>query len=137
MSSFGRARCPLCGAMLRRDRPMGAKCDPCARLGTDPRRHLPADFFDRASIVAALARYDFGAFFRSVRQQTGWSQTTLGGVIGLAQAAISGLERGEHRLRNVEDVAGVSRSLGIPPVRLNFPDIRATVGGQVWPGRSG
>jgi transcriptional regulator with XRE-family HTH domain len=63
-----------------------------------------------------------------VRRLTGWSQTTLGGVIGLDQATISAIERGEHQLRNIDDVAGLARGLAIPPTRLNFPDIRATVG---------
>lgn len=74
-----------------------------------------------------LATYDFQSLFLAVRQLADWSQQTFGGVVGLEQSQISAIERGEHRLRNVEDVASIARGLAIPPVRLNFPDIRATV----------
>ncbi len=125
---IGRARCPQCGALLRRSRRSGELCGPCERVGPEPRSRLPADFYDRAPIVAMLATYDFRSFFLTVRRLADWSQQTFGGVVGLEQSQISAIERGEHRLRNVEDVASIARGLAIPPVRLNFPDIRATVG---------
>ncbi|MGH3908785.1 MAG: helix-turn-helix domain-containing protein [Pseudonocardiaceae bacterium] len=129
MSTIGRPHCTRCGALLRRGRQPGL-CHPCQKVGLDPRAALPADFFDRAPVMADLAVYDFGTFFRTVRGLTSWTQQTLGGVVGLSQATISAIERGEHRLRNVDDVASVARGLAIPPARLNFPDIRATVGQQ-------
>lgn len=135
MATLGRVRCPQCGALLRRDRPAGARCDPCERVGSEPHGTLPADFYDQGPIVAMLAAYDFGPFLRQVRRLTRWSQQTLGGVIGLEQSQISAIERGESRLRNVEHVAGLARALAIPPARLNFPDIRATVGEQADAGR--
>jgi len=110
---------------------MGSKCDPCERAGPDPRRMLPADFYDRAPIVAMLAAYDFGPFFLAVRELTGWTQQTLGGVVGLEQSHISAIERGESQLRNIELIVEVARGLGIPPARLNFREISATVGATV------
>lgn len=127
MTTTGRARCTQCGALLRRNRFVGAKCDPCERVNDDPRGRLPADFYDQAPIVALLRAYDFGPFFRIVRRLAGWSQQTFGGVVGLDQSTISAIERGEHKLRNIDDVASVARGLKIPPTRLNLPDIRATV----------
>jgi transcriptional regulator with XRE-family HTH domain len=96
-------------------------------VGPDPRAKLPADFYDQQPVLGWLAGYDFGPFLRQVRALTGWSQQTLGGVTGLDQPTISAVERGEHRLGHVEDVAALARGLQIPPVRLNFPDIGATV----------
>lgn len=68
MTTTGRARCPQCGALLRRNRLGGATCDPCERVGADPRGKLPAGFYDQAPIVALLRAYDFGPFFRIVRR---------------------------------------------------------------------
>ncbi len=102
-------------------------CGPCERVGSEPRDRLPVDVFDQKPIVAMLAAYDFGSFFRVVRGLAQWSQQTFGGVIGLEQSEISAIERGEHRLRNIETIARIAQSLRIPPARLNFPDIRVTV----------
>jgi hypothetical protein len=97
-------------------------------VGSDPRSKLPADFFDRDPIMAMLGGYEFGPFLLITRRLAHWSQQTLGGVIGLEQSRISAIERGESRLCHVDDVAGMACGLQIPPVRLNFPDISATVG---------
>ncbi|MGQ0776776.1 MAG: helix-turn-helix domain-containing protein [Pseudonocardiales bacterium] len=127
MTSTRRAYCPECGAQLRRGQPIGALCDPCQHGGPDPRQVLPADFYDQARIVAPLGAYDFGVFFRWLRTQADWSQQTLGTVVDMHQAQISAIERGAHRLRDIETVARIVTRLVIPPVRLGFPDIRATV----------
>jgi transcriptional regulator with XRE-family HTH domain len=76
-------------------------------------------------MVAALADYDFRVVFRLLRGQTGWSQQTLGMVVGLDQARISAIERGVSRLRDVGLVAQVATKLWIPPALLGFG---ATVG---------
>lgn len=128
MSTIQRPRCPQCGNRLRLGRQMGDMCDVCQRVEPDPRLRLPAGFYDQDLIVAALGGYDFGSFFRTVRELTEWTQQTLGGVVGLEQSQISAIERGDSQLRNIELIAGVAHGLAIPPVRLNFPDIRATVG---------
>jgi len=107
---------------------MGEMCDVCQLVEPDPRLRLPAGFYDQDLIVAALAAYDFGPFFLTVRELTDWTQQTLGGVVGLEQSQISAIERGDSQLRNIELIAGVANGLAIPPVRLNFPNISATVG---------
>jgi transcriptional regulator with XRE-family HTH domain len=135
MSSIRRARCPQCGARLRRGRRHGELCGPCEQVGPNPRSALPTDFYDREPIPALLTRYDFGPFFVTVRELTGWSQQTLGGVTGLDQTRISAIERGMDRLRDIELIAAVGQGLSIPPVLLNFPDIGVTVGAAGVAGR--
>ena len=133
MTAITRPRCPQCVSPLRRGREPGQRCDPCQEVGPDPRRKLPADFYQWESVLAWLAAYDFGPFFLLVRELTGWSQQTLAGSTGLTQAQISAVERGEHRLRDITDVASLAQALQIPPALLGFPDIRATVSQQEDP----
>ncbi len=129
MAVINRGCCARCGAWLRRARPRAAElCDPCRRLGPDPRRELPSGFYFQDPMVAALAAYDFGAVFRRVRAVTGWSQQTLGELVGTDQARISEIERGQRRLRDVALVARAATGLRIPPVLLGFGDHGTTVG---------
>lgn len=131
MTSTRRAYCPECGALLRRGQPIGALCDPCQNGGPDPSQVLPADFYDQPRIVAPLGVYDFGLFFRRLRTQADWSQQTLGTVIDMHQGQISAIERGAHRLRDIQAVARIATRLVIPPARLGFPDIGTNVVGGV------
>ncbi|MGH3904363.1 MAG: helix-turn-helix domain-containing protein [Pseudonocardiaceae bacterium] len=94
IGTIGRARCPLCGARLRQGRQLGELCNPCERVGLDPGRVLPADFYHREPVAVALASYDIGAFFVEVRRASGWTQQTLAGVLGLTQSHVSAVERG-------------------------------------------
>lgn len=71
-------------------------------------------------MVAALVAYDFAVVFRRVRAVTGWSQQTLGELVGLDQTRVSEIERGQRRLRDVALVARVATGLCIPPVLLGF-----------------
>ncbi|MGH3767589.1 MAG: helix-turn-helix domain-containing protein [Pseudonocardiaceae bacterium] len=129
MTISGRACCARCGAWLRRTRQRGvALCDPCHRAGPDPRRELPPGFFFQDPIAAALANYDFGTVFRTVRERTGWSQQTLGNLVGLDQTRISAIERRICRLRDVGLVARVATGLWIPSILLGFSDRGTTVG---------
>jgi transcriptional regulator with XRE-family HTH domain len=96
-------------------------------VGPDPRHELPPGFYFQDSMVAALAAYDFGFVFRRVRAHTGWSQQTLGQLVGLDQTRISEIERGKRRLRDVALVARVVTGLRIPPVLLGFGDHGTTV----------
>ncbi|MGH3793643.1 MAG: helix-turn-helix transcriptional regulator [Pseudonocardiaceae bacterium] len=128
MTTLGaRTRCSRCNAQLRRDRPPGALCGPCERAGPDPRHDLPPDFYTRPLILAALTDYDFGALFLAIRAETGWTQQTLGEIIGLDREQISAIERGTRQLRDVRIAARVASRLLIPPGLLGFSD-GATVG---------
>lgn len=75
-TSGGRARCPDCGAQLRRGREVGQRCDPCQRSGR--RIVLVEGFYDQPGLEAALAGFEFGPVFRAVRAVQHWSQQTLG-----------------------------------------------------------
>ncbi|MGH3936059.1 MAG: helix-turn-helix domain-containing protein [Pseudonocardiaceae bacterium] len=127
----GRDRCTRCQAELRRIRRSDAAlCDPCRRVGPDPRRELPPGFFFQDPLVAALADYDFGVVFRRVRAATGWSQQTLASLVGLDQTRISAIERGVGRLRDVALVAQVATALWIPPALLGFGTTVGAAGGE-------
>ncbi|MGH3772589.1 MAG: helix-turn-helix domain-containing protein, partial [Pseudonocardiaceae bacterium] len=93
-----------------------------AQTGTSP-RGPPND-----SMVAALATYDFATVFRRVRAATGWSQQTLGNLIGLGQGRVSAIERNARRLRDIAVIARVATFLCIPPILLGFGDLGTTVG---------
>ncbi|MGH3935609.1 MAG: hypothetical protein ACRDS1_11650, partial [Pseudonocardiaceae bacterium] len=76
MGTTGPGCCARCGTALRRrgapqDQPW---CDPCRRVGPDPRRELPVGFYFQEPLASALLAYDFGTVFRRIRAQTGWSQ---------------------------------------------------------------
>jgi transcriptional regulator with XRE-family HTH domain len=58
--------------------------------------------------------------FRAVRRATGWSQQTLGELVGLDQHRISAIERDVRRMRDVARVAQVATGLCIPPALLGF-----------------
>lgn len=119
----GWSYCPRCGARLRREQPTGSECDPCRRAQTHRHPDLPWAGYVPQSWKAALADYDFGAVFRRLRAETGWTQQTLGGVVGLTQPHISEIERGVSKLTHVRLVAGVAQGLHIPGHLLGFPDI--------------
>ncbi|MGH3701220.1 MAG: helix-turn-helix domain-containing protein, partial [Pseudonocardiaceae bacterium] len=109
--------------------PRGAVwCDPCRRAGPDLRRELSAGFYFEDPVATAVSRYDFGTVFRRVRMHTGWSQQTLGDVVGLDQTRISAIERGVRHLRDVALVAQVATGLWIPAVLLGFGDPGTTLG---------
>lgn len=125
MGTSEQSCCTRCGAALRRrGGPQGQRwCDPCRRAGPD----LPAGFYSQDALIAALGDYDFGTVFRRVRKATGWSQQTLGDLIGLDQHRISTIERSLRRLSNVALVAHVATKLCIPPTLLGFGDPGTTV----------
>ena len=82
---------------------------------------LPSGFYARPPLAAALAAADLGPVFRAVRAELGLTQEQLGMVTGLAQSQISKVERGNQRLRSVEVIARVAKTLDIPTELLGFP----------------
>jgi transcriptional regulator with XRE-family HTH domain len=81
---------------------------------------LPEGFYFQDRIVAALADYDFGTLFRAVRMATGWSQQTLGELVGLDQHRISAIERDVRRLRDVALIAQGRQRLVHPSRSAGF-----------------
>jgi hypothetical protein len=79
---------------------------------------LEAEFFTREPVRRALAGYDFGSVFRTVRRAAGLAQEELGDWLGLDR--ISRIERGRWRLCDIALIGGVASMLGIPPVLLGF-----------------
>lgn len=122
VEGVGRAYCPRCGARLRHGQPGSSACDPCQRARSMLHLELPCGGYIPQSWKTALAAYDFGSVFRQIRAETGWSQQTLGGVVDLAQAQISAIERGTTRLTHIRLVATVARGLHFPGPLLGFPD---------------
>jgi transcriptional regulator with XRE-family HTH domain len=131
----GRARCPDCGAQLRRGRAPGQRCDPCQRSG--PRRILLAEgFYDQPSLETALAGFEFGPVFRAVRAVQHWSQQTLGEFLDMEQGRISDIENGKRPLLDLRVVVPVANKLGIPAGKLGFAH-GVTVGRRTSTGRKG
>src|SRR6266498_575049 len=55
--------CRRCRAVLRRTNE-GDLCAPCARVAAAAAPSLPADFYSKPDVVAALRNRNFGPFFR-------------------------------------------------------------------------
>jgi transcriptional regulator with XRE-family HTH domain len=108
MVQWGDRPCPDCGAARHHD--VSGVCGPA----------LPAAFYDDPRLTAALARLDFGPVFRRVSAEKHWSQTALGGLLGLDQAAISKIENGRRRLTEATIIIRVANVLGIPAGKLGF-----------------
>lgn len=120
-SSTGDHRCHRCRAVLRRAN-TSRLCDPCRRAygPMDGSRRLPADFYRRPEVVAALTAFDFGWFFRAVRSELGLTQDEFGLLTGLAQSRVCKVESGNLRLRDVAVVARLASILDTPAQLLGF-----------------
>lgn len=101
---------------------MSDLCGPCTRgdRGSVDRTVLAADFYGRSAVVTALINHDFSTFFKAVRAEIGLTQEQFGFLIGLAQSRVCKVENGTLRLRDVEDVARLASTLGIPVGLLGF-----------------
>ena len=128
------ARCPDCGAQLRRGHQAGQRCDPCQRTG--PRIVLPEAFYDQPDLEAALAGFEFGPVFRAVRAHTGWSQEALAEFLGWEQRRISAIETGKRPLLDLRVVVPVANKLAISAGKLGFTH-GVIVGAETSTGRKG
>ncbi|WP_189061265.1 helix-turn-helix domain-containing protein, partial [Longimycelium tulufanense] len=92
---------------------------------------MPDGFYDQPTLRAALAAYDFGPVFRAVRLAAAMTQEDLGFLVGLTQSRVSAVERGGHRLRDVEVIARIAGALGIPGRLLGFDTAGGVAAGSV------
>jgi hypothetical protein len=89
---------------------------------------LEAEFFTREPARRALAGYDVGYVFRTVRRAAGLTQEELGDLRGLdGLDRFFRIERGRWRLHGIALIRGVASRLGIPPVLLRFDSNTANV----------
>lgn len=121
-------RCIRCGAVLRRAND-DELCSPCMRVAEIAAPTLPADFYTQRDVIAALANYDFGGFFRIARAELGLTQEQFGLLVGLAQSRVCKIENGAVRFRDIEAVARLVSVLGTPAELLGFSAGAATLDG--------
>jgi transcriptional regulator with XRE-family HTH domain len=74
---------------------------------------------------SAVASGDAGAVIRIVRQRRGMTQAQLGCTVGYSPSAISRLERGRLRLRDVAVLRLLASALAIPPELLGVSGVQA------------
>lgn len=74
---------------------------------------------------SAIASGDAGAVIRIIRQRRGMTQAQLGCTVGYSPSAISRLERGRLRLRDVAVLRLLASALAIPPELLGVSGVRA------------
>ncbi|MEV6926728.1 helix-turn-helix domain-containing protein [Dactylosporangium sp. NPDC051485] len=91
--------------------------------------HLPAEFWDRDDVCAALAARDMGTLFRLVRQYSGASQTRIGIVAGMAQSYVSDIVRGRTQVMAHDVFVRIAGGLHMPDAA------RARLGLAPIPGR--
>jgi tetratricopeptide (TPR) repeat protein len=78
---------------------------------------VPAGFWQREDVLAALAARDVGALFRLLRQYTGASQTRIGIAVGMPQSEVSlimSTSRRQRRVTALGVLARIADGLGIP-----------------------
>ena len=126
-----RRLCGQCGAVLRRGNP-SRLCDPCGRSArmAAGKIELPSDFYARPDVIAALAGYDFGTFFKTVRAALHVTQDEFGRLSGLAQSRICKVENGALRLRDVGTIAHLAQVLRVPAGLLGFAPESDTAGNE-------
>lgn len=76
--------------------------------------HLPAEFWCRSDVCAALAARDIGALFRLVRQYSGASQTRIGIAAGMAQSYVSDIVRGRVQVMAQDVFVRIAGGLHMP-----------------------
>ena len=80
---------------------------------------IPASFWERPEVVAALRKRDIGRFFALVQQYTGASQTQIGIACILPQGKVSAIINGIQQVEKLELFDRVADGLGLPdPARI-------------------
>ena len=80
---------------------------------------IPASFWERPGVVAALRHRDIGRFFALVQQYTGASQTQIGIACVLPQGKVSAIIHGIQQVEKLEVFDRIADGLGLPdPARI-------------------
>jgi len=80
---------------------------------------IPAGFWERADVCAALRIRDMGALFRLVRQYTGMSQIRIGTAVGLGQGRTSEIANGRSTVTAAHVFERIADGLVMPdPARV-------------------
>src|SRR5262249_55609521 len=75
---------------------------------------IPASFWQRSEVAAALRGRDIGRFFALVQQYTGASQTQIGIACLMSQGKISAIIRGGQLVEKLEVFERIADGLGLP-----------------------
>jgi hypothetical protein len=75
---------------------------------------IPASFWERPEVVAALRNRDIGRFFALVQQYTGASQTQIGIACILPQGKVSNIVNGSQQVEKLEVFDRIADGLGLP-----------------------
>jgi len=82
---------------------------------------IPASFWERPEVVAALRKRDIGRFFALVQQYTGASQTQIGIACILPQGKVSAIINGIQQVEKLEVFDRIADGLGLPdPARISL-----------------
>ncbi|WP_163512547.1 helix-turn-helix transcriptional regulator [Fodinicola acaciae] len=75
---------------------------------------LPATFWDRPQVCAALRARDLGHLFRLLRQYHQITQTQIGTAVDFKQGRVSEFMRGQHKVESILVLERVADGLGMP-----------------------
>ena len=82
---------------------------------------IPASFWERPEVVAALRNRDIGRFFALVQQYAGASQTQIGIACVLTQGKVSDIIRGIQQVEKLDVFERIADGLGLPdPARISL-----------------
>ena len=82
---------------------------------------IPASFWERPEVVAALRNRDIGRFFALVQQYTGASQTQIGIACVMPQGKVSDIISGIQQVEKLEVFDRIADGLGLPdPARISL-----------------
>lgn len=82
---------------------------------------IPASFWERPEIIAALRNRDIGRFFALLRQYAGASQTQIGIACGLPQGKVSYIMSGIQQVEKLDVFERIADGLGLPdPARISL-----------------
>lgn len=75
---------------------------------------VPASFWRRDEVGAALDRRDVGALFRLLRQHAGASQQRIGTAVDLQQGSVSVIMNGDRTITSIDVLERIAEGLAMP-----------------------